>query len=211
MPIPGLRRQVLPDLVKPRRASYGAKGLGASSKALGISDASENSYGTREGEMKTRQAIILLSACLIGVAAAGCARIETRPVWFLSEPKTPDEHAVAKVLEGLITAFNDRNYDQLTTYYAPEAKIESLAATGIVSREEHLAAVIANKYLPKEELRNTRIKMASPDQARAEAELSLLYSWGPDVYQIVYNLVRRDGQWLVIEESLPGVWLWSVT
>jgi len=49
--------------------------------------------------------------------------------------------------------------------------------------------------------------MASPDQARAEAELSLLYSWGPDVYQIVYNLVRRDGQWLVIEESLPGVWL----
>jgi hypothetical protein len=176
-------------------------------KALGISDASEISNGTREGDMKTRQAIILLSACLMGVAAAGCTHIETRPVWFLSEPKTPDEQAVAIVLEGLITAFNDRNYDQLATYYAPEAKIESLAANAVVSREEHLAAVIANKYLPKEELGNTRIKMASPDQARAEAELSLLYSSGPEVYQIVYNLIHRDGQWLVIEESLPGVWL----
>jgi hypothetical protein len=146
----------------------------------------------------------------MGVAAAGCARIETRPVWYATEPKTPDEHAVAKVLEGLITAFNDRNYDQLVTYYAPEAKIESLAANTVVSREEHLAAVIANKYLPKEELGNARIKMASPDQARAEAELSLLHSWGPDVYPIVYNLIHRDGQWLVIEERLPGVWLFKL-
>jgi hypothetical protein len=166
--------------------------------------------------MKTRQALILLSACLMAVAAAGCARIETRPVWFLSDPKTPDEHAVAKVLEGLITAFNDRNYDQLSAYYAPEAKIESLAACGVVSREQHRAAVIANKYLPKEELGNTRIKMASPDEARAEGELRLLYSWGPDdssgphAYAIVYSLIRRDGQWLVIEEKLPGVWLFKL-
>lgn len=157
--------------------------------------------------MKTHQAIILLFVCLMAVTAAGCARIETRPVWFSSEPKTPDEHAVAKVLEGLITAFNDRNYDELFAYYAPEAKIESLTANAVVSREEHLAAVIANKYLPKEGLGKTRITMASPDQARAEAELSLLYSWGSDVYPIVYNLVRRDGQWFVMEERLPGVWL----
>jgi len=157
--------------------------------------------------MKTGQTIILLTACLIAVAAAGCARIETRPVWYATEPKTPDEQAVAKVLEGLIIAFNERNYDQLFAYYAPEAKIESLAANAVVSRDEHRAAVIANKYLPKEELGNTRITMASPDQARAEAELSLLHSWGPDVYPIVYDLIRRDGQWLVIEERLPGVWL----
>ena len=156
---------------------------------------------------------MILSACLVAVAAAGCARIETRPVWYATEPKTPDEQAVAQVLEGLIIAFNERNYDQLFAYYAPEAKIESLAACGVVSREQHRAAVIANKYLPKEELGNTRIKMASPDEARAEGELRLLYSWGPDdssgphAYTIVYSLIRRDGQWLVIEERLPGVLL----
>ena len=158
-------------------------------------------------KMKIREAITILCACLVVAAAAGCASMETKPVWFSSEPKTPDEQAVAKVIEGLINAYNGRNYDQLLAYYAPDAKIESLAANAVVSREEHLAAVKMSKYLPKEELGKIRITMASPDEARAEAELSLLHSWGPDVYPIVYDLIHRDGQWLVIEERLPGVWL----
>ena len=155
--------------------------------------------------MKKREAMtIILAALLTAIVTAGCASTKTVSVSFTTRPQAPDEQAVAEVLNGLITAYNDRDFDRWFAYYAPDAKIESLAACAVVSREEHRTAVTAAKYRPKAQLRMEKITMVASDRSRVEGELDLLCAWDTEVHRIRYDLIRLDGKWLIIEEKLPG-------
>jgi len=153
--------------------------------------------------MKTHK---VMTAIVLVMLAAACAGVETKPagtkpVSFVTQPKTPDEQAVAQMLEAWIAAYNEPNLAKHVACYGPDAKIKSLAAGGVVSREEYMAALLSIIHLPKLELRQIKITMLSPDRSHVEADEHTFFASGStDVNRHFFDLIRRDGQWYIIEE-----------
>lgn len=145
----------------------------------------------------------IMSVLLSLIVAAACAGSETKPVSFVVEPKTPEEEMVARRLETLVTAYNLRNIDSHVAHYAPDAKIESLVAGDVVSRDRYHAALRSLTQLPSIDLQRTRITILSLDRSRVEADLRSFYSGRVQIRRIVYEFVRRDGQWFIIEQQYP--------
>lgn len=137
------------------------------------------------------------------IITVGCANPRTKPVSFVTEPRTPDEQAVSQMLEAMITAYNHGDIEKHVACYAPDAKIESLSAGGVVSREEYRKAVRALRELPTVELKRTKITMPSPDRSRVEADLHVFSSRGTNIHRIVYDITRREKNWFIIEQQYP--------
>jgi len=143
--------------------------------------------------------VMNIIVCLMVVVA--CASVRTKPVSFVIEPKTPDEQAIVQMLEAMINAYNDRNIDKHVAFFSPEAKVESLRAGGVVSRDEYRTALLRSSQLPQLELRQTKIMLLSSDRSRIEADVYMFGSGGTNIRHIFYNLIRREGEWFIIGQQ----------
>ncbi len=142
--------------------------------------------------------IVTVVSCMLWVAA--CTTIGTVPVTFVTEPKTSEEHAVAQRLESLITTYNNREIDKHVAHYAPNATIDSRVAGDVVSREEYRQALHQSPSLPTVEFRKAKIMTVSSERSHVETVVYALGSQGSNTYAIFFNLIRSEGQWLIIEQ-----------
>jgi len=77
-------------------------------------------------------------------SATACATVDTRPVKFQTEVKTTAEQQLAQAVEAMINAYNNRDIKKHVSYYAPDAKIESLRAGGTVSRDQYESTLLGS-------------------------------------------------------------------
>ena len=139
---------------------------------------------------------------------AACEKTPIKPVQFAREPQTPDEQAVAQLLEAYVKAWNEhkagneQDIDKFLSFYAPEAKIDSLVAGKVVSRAENKVAILAmqDPNYSKIALRKVSIKLLPPDRGQVESEM-LIFGPTKTRYPFIVDLIHRGGQWLILEQK----------
>ena len=146
--------------------------------------------------------IILTIFCFI--MATACATVEPRPVKFQTKPKTTAEQQLAQAVEAMINAYNNGDIKKHVSYYAPDAKIESPRARGTVSRDQYESTLLGSQgNLPFIKLDVLKIIELSPNRMRIEANISSSGALGTSLGPIIYELVQREQNWLVIEQRFP--------
>jgi hypothetical protein len=152
-----------------------------------------------------RSFIFMITVAFMLLIAA-CASTPIKPVEFAIEPQTPDEQAVAQMLEAYVKGWNElrvgnkQDIDKFVSFYAPEAKIDSIVAGKVVSRAELKAALLAMRDYSKMALRKVRIKLLPQDRAHVDSESSIL---GPTEARtpFILDLIHREGQWLILQQK----------
>jgi hypothetical protein len=154
-----------------------------------------------------RSFIFMISVAFMLLIAA-CASAPIKPVEFAIEPQTPDEKAVAQMLEAYVKGWNEhrvgneQDIEQFSSFYAPEAKIDSLVAGEVVSRAGNKAAILAMRdpNYSKIALRKVRINLLPQDRAHVDSQMRI---FGPPEtqYPFIVDLVHRGGQWLILEQK----------
>ena len=146
--------------------------------------------------------ILVMLFCLI--IAMACATVETKTVKFQTEVKTSEEVQLAQTVEAMINAYNNRDIKKHVSYYAPAAKIESLRAGGTVSRDQYESTLLGSlANLPFIRLDVLKIIELSFNRRRLEANISSSGPSGMTQRPIIYELIQREGNWLVIEQQYP--------
>ena len=146
-----------------------------------------------------RSSILMITVAFMLLITA-CATAPSKPVEFATEPQTPDEQAVAQMLESWMAALNEPNLDRYLSYYAPEATIEADVTKGITSKDVYAAAMRSVKIDTRIVLKHTKIEMIPPDRSHVEADQYNFLRSGTQIKRHSFDLVRRDGQWLIVEE-----------
>jgi len=142
--------------------------------------------------------IFMMLFCLI--IAIACATVETETVKFSTEVKTSAEVQLVQTVEVMIDAYNARDIKKHVSCYAPDAKIESLRAGGTVTRDQYESTLLGSlANLPFIRLDVLKIIELSPNRRRLEANIAS----GMTVRPIIYELIQREGNWLVIEQRYP--------
>jgi len=145
---------------------------------------------------------LLLTIGFLTVVA--CAAIDTKPVAFLSAPKTIDELNVAKAMEACLSAFNEGNIERHIGFYATEAKIEWIQAKRVLSREEYRTILQSlGTKLGKLEMMKTRISVLPPDRSKVEGELRIKQNLDITTHQVSYDLIPYQDQWLIMDQKFP--------
>jgi len=137
----------------------------------------------------------VVSLIVCGLLAA-CATV---PPAF--EPQTSDERAIVRLLQTIESGYNTGNVDEQLAPYAPDAIIETLLAGGkAVSRDEFAVMLRAQMQQSTIVIRPIAVRILSTDQAEAEAIVRRAPSAGGEIIgRRMYRLVRREGQWRIIE------------
>jgi hypothetical protein len=152
----------------------------------------------KEGKMR----IILTIFCLI--MATTCATVDTGSVKFQTKLKTTADQQLAQAVEAMVNAHNNRDIKKHISYYAPDAKIESVRAGGTISRDQYESTLLSNlANLPFIKLDGLKMIELSPTRKRIEGNISTSGPIGTSLGPIIYELVRREGNWLVIEQRYP--------
>ena len=146
--------------------------------------------------------ILVMLFCLI--IATACATAETKPVKFVSEVKTSEGMQLGQTMEAMINAYNNRDIKKHVSYYASDAKIESLRAGGVVSRDQYESALLESaQNLPLIKLEVIKITTLSPDICRVEGSMLSSSPRGESLRPIIYDFIRREGKWFVIQQQYP--------
>jgi hypothetical protein len=97
---------------------------------------------------------------------------------------------------------NEQDIDKFVSFYAPEAKIDSLVAGKVVSRAENKAAILAMRdpNYSKIALRKVSINLLPPDRGHVESEM-LIFGPTKTRYPFIVDLIHREGQWLILEQK----------
>ena len=122
-----------------------------------------------------------------------CLSAET--VSFKVTPATDEEKAVAKTLENMISAYNEKNIDKHVNCYAADAKIGSKLTGGSLSKEEYRETLKKRKKLPKLKLKDAKILKLSPTKYQVDAILS-----SNRMFYILFDLISLEGRWVVLEQ-----------
>ncbi len=143
---------------------------------------------------------LLVSLLVLMVSA--CAAMETKPVSLAVPASSPDEMAVVQRLENSISAYNAGRYDEHLACYAPDAKIHSLMVGGMVTRGAY-AATLKTSSSATVSLDQVNVTMLSPDRSRVEGVLYMNSPRGQLAQKVRYELIRKNGNWYVIEQKYP--------
>jgi hypothetical protein len=125
-----------------------------------------------------------------------CASPPTEPVSYLRQPSTGGEVAVAKTLETMITAYNNRDLSKHLSCFAADARIDSKIAGGVVSKAEYQKILKKRSSTTTLQLKNTQFTEISPVKYRVDAITS-----GRNSRNITYELVPFKGRWVILEQS----------
>ena len=117
------------------------------------------------------------------------------------EPKTPDEQAIVQLMQMLESGYNTGDVEMQLTPYAADAVIETLLLEGrAVSRDQYAKAMRAWTRRNPIEIRPVAINVQTADRAEAVALVRRAPSEGGEILgRRSYRLVRREGQWRIIE------------
>jgi ketosteroid isomerase-like protein len=140
-------------------------------------------------------AIHMVAICLL----AACATAP--PPMTSNYQATPEEvAAVRQTIEGAGNAVNARDLNTLVAYYTEDAKIDSLAAGGKVSRAQYRDAMtksFASANPPRVTGGETSVAFADATHATARRDLRVNNS----PFRIEYRLEKRDGRWLITQQE----------
>jgi hypothetical protein len=125
-----------------------------------------------------------------------CASPPTETVSYLRQPSTGGEVAVAKTLETMITAYNNRDIAKHLSCFAADARIDSNIAGRVISKVEYREILEKRSKTTALQLRNTRFTDISPIKYRVDAVLA-----GRNSRNITYELVPFKGRWVILVQS----------
>lgn len=124
-----------------------------------------------------------------------CATTPAEPISYVKQPSTGGEVAVAKTLENMLTAYNEQDFDKYLSFFAPDARIDSIIAGRMVSKVEYQKHLKKRSKFTILQLKNTIIKKISPIKYQVDAILS-----GRNFLNISYELVPLKGRWVILEQ-----------
>jgi hypothetical protein len=124
-----------------------------------------------------------------------CTSPPTEPVSYLKPPSTGGEVAVAKTLETMITAYNNRDFAIHLSCFAAEARIDSKIAGGLVSKVEYQKILKKNSKTMTLQLTDTLFMEISPIKYQVDAVMT-----GQNSYNITFELVPSQGRWVILEQ-----------
>lgn len=138
----------------------------------------------------------LFKVIVILILIFSCATAPKEPVTDVVPLATEEEQAVASAVETMITSYNAQDIKTHVACYAPDARIDSALAGGFVTRGEYRQILQKMDRLPAIRLKDTKISKVSDDKYQVDTTLV-----GPrgSVY-LIYELIPKDGRWLVIEQ-----------
>lgn len=142
-----------------------------------------------------KKIILLISTTFFLLFFTSCASTPPEPISYAKFPSTGGEIAVAKTLETLITAYNERDIDKVLSCYAPDAKIDSKLAGGYISKNEFRQTLEKRSKLPTIKLKDTKFIELSPTKYQVDSILS-----GKNSFKISYELVPLEGRWVILEQ-----------
>ena len=122
-----------------------------------------------------------------------------------SEVQTPDERAIAKLIEEHVAAYNSQNTQAFVAVYAPEAKIESRLAPGAIATRDQIATMLRELgFQYKIFLRELNVKVLSEQLAEATAIFRLVDKEQDAILRRVYQFERFEGTWRIVDERFAG-------
>lgn len=122
-----------------------------------------------------------------------------------SEVQTPDERAIAKLIEEHVAAYNSQNTQALVAVYAPKAKIESVLAPGaIISQEQFVTMLDELGFQYKVFLRELNVKVFSEQLAEATAIFRLVDKEQNIILRRRYRFERFEGTWRILDVRFVG-------
>lgn len=117
-----------------------------------------------------------------------------------------DEAAIKAYVQAWLEVANKQDVDGILALIASDAKIDSLAAGGKVSKERYAAAMKISQTegnMPW----NFAVKIASltfPSSERATFDVDMAWDTkrrGRQAYKQRWTLTKRDGRWLMLESE----------
>jgi len=140
--------------------------------------------------------VISVLSLVVCVCFAACA---TLPPPF--EPQTPDERAIVGLMQTIESGYNTGNVEKQLSPYASDAIIETLLAEGrAVSRDQFAEILRAQTRRSPIVIRPVTVKVLSADRAEAVALIHSAPGAGGELLdRRTYRLVRREGQWRIVE------------
>jgi hypothetical protein len=136
------------------------------------------------------------------VSAVTVAILAISPLIAAAQSPGGEDAAIKNVLETMVRAVNK---DQLTTMldqFSDDAKIDSRAAGGLVSKEKYkevMVDVFKKGDLISADIRDISITMTDPSKATALGTVYLQTKASRLSGRAEYKLEKRDGRWLIVE------------
>ena len=122
---------------------------------------------------------------------------------FIEKPASKDELAVARVMRGYWEALRDHDLKLLSSLFQEDARIDSLAAGRVVSREQYIKAmsqVLQN--LEKIEFKNLLIRINNENAATVYGFSRYRYRGGNNRWwQRVWQLRKTHNRWQITETN----------
>ncbi len=141
---------------------------------------------------------VVMVVIVLSLSLAACA--QQKAISFLADPRNADEAAIASAMEDSVASYNSGDFVRHVAHYAPDARIQSLAAGGFVTRDQY-ESTMKTAGGPNVYLSQVKIIMESSDLGRMEAVLMVRFSRGMMSKPVTYMFARRNGEWLIVEQK----------
>jgi ketosteroid isomerase-like protein len=131
----------------------------------------------------------IFCTCIILLFFAGCVTSEKQV-----KPESPDEIAIRELVQSFEEAWNAGDKDKYLSFWHEQGKIKVGRSREVMSKTEYAKLLPDRMLINPLTLSNPKIKV---DGDKATAKMNL--NTKGHSFQYSLNLVRQNGQWLVME------------
>jgi len=134
---------------------------------------------------------ITLCTCVVLLSTSGCVTSEKQV-----KPESPDEIAIRELVESFEEAWNAGDKDKYLSFWHEQCGIKMGRSRKVMSKSEYAKLLPGRMLSNPLTLSDPKIKV---DGDKATAKMNLDTKGHSFPYGL--NLVRKDGQWLVMENN----------